>query len=137
MSYKCKVLSVGKKKGPFIIHDIDCVFCSWILFMVGSHFGLLFERTCLWLAASLGYSEPAVTLLNAASRLLVPVCTGLHSVTGREGEGNAIFIQSVFRMSWGRNTSPAQSSPTVIPIFPRSYHLCHKTTTPSLLLFPG
>lgn len=45
----------------------------FLLFMAGSHIGLLFERTCLWLVASLGYSEPAVTLLSAAFRTLVPV----------------------------------------------------------------
>jgi hypothetical protein len=49
-------------------------------------------------------------------------------VTGSKAQGNAIFIQSVFHMSWGR-TTPTQSSHTIVPSLPRSYHNSYKRTT--------
>jgi hypothetical protein len=114
-----KVFIVFKKKDPCIVVDTECAFCCWLLFMVGSHFDFLFQQTCPWLVWPLGCSEPAVA--------------PLARLTGSRAQGNAIFIQSVFRMSWGRNTSPTQSSLAAIPFIPRSNHNYHKTTTPYCL----
>jgi hypothetical protein len=124
---------VSKKERP--------IYYTWYwLFLLFLPFarGRLSFRFIVWtnlpLASCVGW---LLGTLSAASQCSLPHdCPSQCYLTGRKAEGNAIFIQSVFRMSSGRNTSPAQSSPTVILFFPRSNHICHKTTTPYFFI-PG
>ena len=107
-AYACLSLHLSRRR-----KHTECVYCQYLNFII-------LRR---WPVASYctEQGEVCFAIKNAYPSLVY--------VTEGKAPGNAIFIQSVYRMSWGGRTTPSQSSHTIAPSFPRSNHNSYKRAT--------